>query len=172
MWVPHRRQGPFVVLLLFWHGWWLGSHHDGIRWMWVWTWLMSMCKSHDSGICQQTGTTTVQKGIRCLRKTWSALYAWPCSSSQPFSNPFLSTWFTRSRVGEQRQCLSNSPAQEAQEGQREPLAVAGGERDTQERCEHVSGWNIYAPPGQDRLLHPPAQGQHFRLNRRPGIVSS
>lgn len=29
--------------------------------MWVWTRLMSVCKTCGSGICQQAGTTTVQK---------------------------------------------------------------------------------------------------------------
>lgn len=117
-----------------------------------------------SGICQQAGTSTAQKGIRCLRKMSSALCACPCSSPQLFSNSSISMWLARRRAGEQ--FLSNSPAQEPQEGQGQE------ERDTHRKGVNCPWWSIYTHHGQDLLLHSPGQGQHFRLDRRPGAVSS
>lgn len=97
--------------------------------MWVWTRLMSVCKTCGSGICQQS-----KKGIRCLRKMWSAHFARPCSSSQLLSNSFLSMWLARRRAGEQAQCLSNRCPGRAG---RALGSGRRGERHTQERYEHL-----------------------------------
>lgn len=96
----------------------------------MWVWLMLVCNTCGSGICQQAGTSTAQKGIRCLRKISSALCACPCSSPQLFSNSSISMWLARRRAGEQ--FLSNSPAQEPQEGQGQE------ERDTHRKGVNMS----------------------------------
>lgn len=54
--------------------------------MCVRTWLMSVCETRGSGICQQVGTTTVQKGIRCLRNDLPTM---PGPALLPSSFPVL-----------------------------------------------------------------------------------
>lgn len=176
MWVPHGKDlmyfSSFSDMADDGEATTLESGVRGV--MWLWTWLMSVCKTHGFGICQQTGTTTVQKGIRYIRKMWSALYAWPCSSSQLFSNSFFSTWLARRRAGEQAQWPSNSSAQEAREGQGEPLAAAGGERDTHRKGVNMSVGGT-SKPYMGRIccyILLDNCTQYFRLDRRPGAVSS
>lgn len=89
---------------------------------------------------------------------------------------FISTWLARRRrAGEQAQCLSNSPAQEAQEGQGQPLAVAG-ETDTLRKGVNMSVGTTSAPYMGSiccyTLLDKANGTQHFRLDRRPGVASS
>lgn len=70
-------------------------------------------------------------------------------------------WLVRKREGEHVQCLSNSPAWEAQEGQAELCrAFWQGQDEGDDRAmkcvnRSMGGTSMKAPHGQDLLLHPP-----------------
>lgn len=119
---PHLNQVSMV-----WRGW-----EHGYR----------LCaKTRDSGICPQAGTTAVWRGIRRLRKMWSALPPCPCPPSLLFSNSeFFSPrgWWGRRRVSRGNACQRARPGRPGK-GRRSHAVLFGGGRTR----EMIEPWNLW-----------------------------